>query len=261
MGATINLQTYGTQSNDIIDQSVKLINHYKKLLTVNRNQSELMSINHAAGKKKIQVSSGTYSLVKLVFNISKENFGFNALIGPNDIVLNDLDQTVFLTKEGMELDLGGIAKGWIADRVRDLWHSYGIKAGVIDLGGNILFVGNSPEINNGTWIVDIQNPFKKFGNSIATLMTPESSVVTSGTYERYLMVDDCKYHHIIDPNTDYPVKTNLLSVTTFTKNLVQAEIECKRLFSLESLSRIGIKIPIGMVRFSYIEMDIFFMMV
>lgn len=70
----------------------------------------------------------------------------------------------------------------------------------------------------------------KKGNSIATLMTPESSVVTSGTYERYLMVDNYKYHHVIDPNTGYPVKTNLLSVTTFTKNSVQAEIECKRLF-------------------------------
>lgn len=79
MGATINLQTYGTQSNDIIDQSVKLINHYEKLLTVNRNQSEIMSINHAAGKNKVQVSSGTYSLVKLAVNISKEGFGFNAL--------------------------------------------------------------------------------------------------------------------------------------------------------------------------------------
>lgn len=81
----------------------------------------------------------------------------------------------------MELDLGGIAKVWIADRVRDLWHAYGINSGVIDLGGNILFVGNLPENNNGNWIVDVQNPFKKLGNSIATLMTPESSVVTSGT--------------------------------------------------------------------------------
>lgn len=75
------------------------------------------------------------------------------------------------------------------------------------------------------------------------------------------MVDNYKYHHVIDPNTGYPVKTNLLSVTTFTKNSVQAEIECKRLFSPENLSRIGIEVPIGMVRFSYIKMDMFYMTV
>lgn len=61
-------------------------------------------------------------------------------------------------------------------------------------------------------------------------MVPECAAVTSGTYERYLVVNWKKYHHLIDPRTGYPVETNLMGVTTFTKDSVEAEIECKRLF-------------------------------
>lgn len=81
------------------------------------------------------------------------------LINPNDAEFNDIDQTVFLTKAGMELDLGGIAKGWIADRIRDLWRAMGV-GGIINLGGNILLVGPSPKRSNGQWAVGIQDPKK-----------------------------------------------------------------------------------------------------
>ena len=259
LGTAITLQVFGARDKSVINDSFTLIDHYEDLLTVNRDESEVMDVNHAAGKHPVQVSSGTYDLVKLAVEKSRENFGFNALIGPVvklwaigfknahiptaeqikqrmalidpfKVDLNDADQTIFLQKEGMELDLGGIAKGWIADRIKDYWRAYGVHAGIINLGGNILLVGDSPKRASGEWSVGVQDPKEPRGNNIASVMVPECSAVTSGTYERYLEVDGHKYHHLIDPRTGYPVETDLAGVTTFTKYSVEAEIECKRLF-------------------------------
>ena len=259
LGTAITLQVFGARDKSVINDSFALIDHYEDLLTVNRDESEVMDVNHAAGKHPVQVSSGTYDLVKLAVEKSRENFGFNALIGPVvklwaigfknahvptaeqikermalidpfKVDLDDTDQTIFLQKEGMELDLGGIAKGWIADRIKDYWRAYGVHAGIINLGGNILLVGDSPKRTSGEWSVGVQDPKESRGNNIASVMVPECSAVTSGTYERYLEVDGHKYHHLIDPRTGYPVETDLAGVTTFTKYSVEAEIECKRLF-------------------------------
>ena len=259
LGTAITLQVFGARDQSVINDSFTLIDHYEDLLTVNRDESEVMDVNHAAGKHPVQVSSGTYDLVKLAVEKSRENFGFNALIGPVvklwaigfknahvptaeqikermalidpfKVDLDDTDQTIFLQKEGMELDLGGIAKGWIADRIKDYWRAYGVHAGIINLGGNILLVGDSPKRTSGEWSVGVQDPKEPRGNNIASVMVPECSAVTSGTYERYLEVDGHKYHHLIDPRTGYPVETDLAGVTTFTKYSVEAEIECKRLF-------------------------------
>lgn len=259
LGTSITLQIFGTTDDTVINESFDLIDHYEDLLTVNRDHSEVMEINHAAGEHPVQVSSAVYDLIKLAVKESRENFGFNALIGPlvklwsigfkdahvpsdnqikrkmklinpEKVVFDDLNQTVFLEERGMELDLGGIAKGWIADRIRDFWRAYGVHAGIINLGGNILLVGDSPKRSNGQWSVGIQDPKELRGNNISSVMVSECSAVTSGTYERYLVVDGHKYHHLIDPRTGYPVETDLAGITTFTKNSVQAEIECKRLF-------------------------------
>ena len=259
LGTAITLQIFGTTDDTLINESFDLIDHYEDLLTLNSEYSEVMDINHAAGNKPVQVSSAVYDLVKLAVEQSRENFGFNALIGPLvklwaigfkgahvptdeqikakmkltdpfSVDLDDENQTVFLQKEGMELDLGGIAKGWIADRIRDFWRAYGVRAGIINLGGNILLVGDSPKRASGQWTVGIQDPKKPRGKNISSVMVSACSAVTSGTYERYLIVDGHKYHHLIDPRTGYPVETDLAGVTTFTKNSVQAEIECKRLF-------------------------------
>ena len=259
LGTSITLQIFGACDKSVINDSFTLIDHYEDLLTVNRDESEVMDVNHAAGKHPVQVSSGTYDLIKLAVEESRKNFGFNALIGPVvklwaigfkgahvptddqikermklidpfSVDLNDTDQTVFLKKSGMELDLGGIAKGWIADRIKDFWMAYGVHAGIINLGGNILLVGDSPKRTSGQWSVGVQDPKEPRGNNIASVMVPQCSAVTSGTYERYLVVDGHKYHHLIDPRTGYPVETDLAGVTTFTKYSVEAEIECKRLF-------------------------------
>ena len=253
LGTSITLQIFGTQKRDLLQKSFELIDHYEDLLTVNRDESEVMDINHAAGEHPVQVSSPVYGLVKLAVEKSRENFGFNALIGPVvklwhigfkgahvpkdseikermlltdpfKVVLDDQNQTVFLKMKGIELDLGGIAKGWIADRIRDLWLAYGVEAGIINLGGNILLVGDSPKRANGQWVIGIQDPKEPRGDNITSVMVAQCSAVTSGTYERYLVVDGHKYHHLIDPRTGYPVETDLAGVTTSSKRHLSSKI-------------------------------------
>lgn len=96
---------------------------------------------------------------------------------------------------------------------------------------------------------------KKRGNNLTTATVHECSAVTSGTYERFLEINGKKYHHIIDPKTGYPVKTHVAGVTLFTRDSVQAEIECKRLFLLVVLFQAGKMIKqVAMVQSLYMTM-------
>lgn len=259
LGTKIVLTVYGDEYFPLLSQSMQMIDGYEDRLTVNRPVSELMAVNQAAGRTPKMVSASTYELVKLAVRYSRENFGFNALIGPlvklwkigfagaqvpsdqaiqdrikltdpYQVLLDDESRTVYLEQPGMELDLGGIAKGYIADRIRDLWQKAGVPAGIINLGGNLLFVGRSPRRADGQWIIGVQDPQRKRGHDLLTVRKPACSAVTSGIYERFLEVNGKKYHHILDPRTGYPVKTALAGVTVFTQQSVRGEIEAKRLF-------------------------------
>lgn len=126
---------------------------------------------------------------------------------------------MFLTRAGMEIDLGAIAKGYIADRVRDYLRKEGAQLGLINLGGNIQTLG-SPE---GGWSVGLKKPFA--GEALIGTMTVENmSVVTSGTYERFFEQNGRRYHHILDPRTGYPLDNELDSVTIISKNSIDGDI-------------------------------------
>lgn len=259
LGTRIALTIYGNQYFGLLKKSMDLIDRFEDQLTVNRDQSEVMSVNHGAGKTPKMVSQTTYDLIKLAVKYSRENFGFNALIGPlvklwkigfkganvpseqaikarlrlidpYKVLLDDDARTVYLEEAGMELDLGGIAKGYIADRIKDLWEENSVPAGIIDLGGNLLFVGNSPRRDDGQWIIGVQDPQLHRGENLATVREPTCSAVTSGIYERFLIKNGHRYHHLLDPRTGYPLETDLSSVTVFTDQSVMGEIEAKRLF-------------------------------
>ena len=145
-----------------------------------------------------------------------------ALLGitdPADVVLDEANSSVFLTRQGMEIDLGAIAKGYIADRVRDYLHKEGVELGLINLGGNVQTLG-SPE---GGWRVGLKKPFA--GDALIGAMTVENrSVVTSGTYERYFEQNGKRYHHILDPRTGYPLDNELDSVTIISQDSLDGDI-------------------------------------
>lgn len=105
-----------------------------------------------------------------------------ALTNPEQVLLNDAEQSVYLTQPGMEIDLGAIAKGYIADRVRDFLRKEGVVQGLINLGGNVQTLG-TPE---GGWSIGLKKPFSTSGAMIGTLDIANKSVVTSGVYERFL---------------------------------------------------------------------------
>jgi thiamine biosynthesis lipoprotein len=259
LGTDIDLTLFGSDTGDYLTQATKLIDQYEDRLTVNRSQSEVMAINHAAGQYPVQVSAATYSLVKRAIILSQQHFGFNALIGPLvklwrigfddahvptqaeidvrlklvnpfNVELNDQNFSVYLQHADMELDLGGIAKGYIADRIQDYWEAFGQRAGMINLGGNLLMVGHSPLHSDKKWRVGIQNPLSPRGNAIASVKTGPCSAVTSGIYERHLDINGKSYHHILDSKTGYPRQNDLLSVTILSKKSIDGEIETTRLF-------------------------------
>ena len=129
--------------------------------------------------------------------------------------------TVFLTKTGMKLDLGAIAKGYAADDIAHLLISHKIKKAIIDLGGNIYALGEKEPGEN--WNIGIRDPETERGEPVLSISVNNTSIVTSGIYERFFEVDGKKYHHILDPRTGYPVENELLSVTIVATSSMDAD--------------------------------------
>lgn len=122
---------------------------------------------------------------------------------------------VRLSDEYAALDVGFIAKGYIADRLKEYLTAQGVTSGIINLGGNVLTIGNK---DGEAFRVGIQKPFERTGTALMCVESNDSSVVTSGVYERYFSMDEKIYHHILGPSTGYPIDNELLSVTILSKD-------------------------------------------
>lgn len=109
------------------------------------------------------------------------------------------------------IDLGGIAKGYIADKVIELYKENNIKSAIINLGGNIKVLGRKEE--DKLWEIGIYEPEKHSNNIVCTINLENKSIVTSGAYERGFICGDKYYHHIINPKTGYPAESDLKSIT------------------------------------------------
>ena len=118
--------------------------------------------------------------------------------------------------DGMELELGAIAKGYAADEACRILKEAGVKDGIIDLGGNVVAIG--------TKTVGIRNPLSENnGDYFGVLKITDCAVATSGGYERYFEQDGIRYHHIFDPTTGYPVETDILSATVVAPKAIDAD--------------------------------------
>ncbi|MCC8105096.1 MAG: FAD:protein FMN transferase [Clostridiales bacterium] len=141
---------------------------------------------------------------------SEDEIG-SALSHVDYTVISVAGTTVTLSDPEAEIDLGGIAKGYIADRLEEYLLSQGITSALINLGGNVQSVGTKAD--GSAWKIGIQKPFGGSSDIIAMVECSGESVVTSGTYERYFEENGKIYHHILDPATGYPVDNGLTSVT------------------------------------------------
>ena len=259
MGASIHLTIFHEDAQNLLLQSEQLLHLYKNRFSANDADSELMEINLQAGKKAVQVHPELFELIELGKKHSiAANSHLNIAIGPlvqtwrigfsdaklpseeeiqrllkitdpEEIVLNDSNREVYLSKEGMRIDLGALAKGYIADKLKEFLVEQGVQSGIIDLGGNILTIGENPTFHR-PWRIGIQNPALDRGEHVAVIEVSDASVVTSGIYERQLVVDGKTYHHIFDRTTGYPMETELASVTIVAEKSVDCEIWTTRLF-------------------------------
>lgn len=156
----------------------------------------------------------------------------NALpcLSANDIILCDNGYIAFTNDETM-IDLGGLAKGYIADSLKTSLISKGVKSAVISLGGNVALIGDK---SGKPFNVGVRKPFSNASAPALTIKAGNVSVVTSGTYERYFIKDNKLYHHILNPNTGFPYETDLSGVTIICDSSIDGDILSTTLLSLGS---------------------------
>ncbi len=219
-----------------------LINYYS-------DTSELSEINRSAGMKPVRVSKETLELINIAVHTSEiTNGAFDPSIAPvikiwdfsrqnkqpsvpegnsitnakklvdfEKIQINDIASEVYLEKKGMEIDLGGIAKGYAADKAVDAIKIKGITSALVAIAGDIRGFGLST--SGKAWNVGIQDPRpeteseKPWEDIIASLRLEDRAISTSGDYQRFFFQNGKRYHHILDPETGYPADTDLISAT------------------------------------------------
>ncbi len=144
------------------------------------------------------------------------------LVDYKKVVIDDNNKLVL--PKGMSIELGGIAKGYAADEACRILKEYGVNDGIVDLGGNIVAIGEKT--------IGVRNPLSKNdGDYFGIITASDCSVATSGGYERYFEQDGVKYHHIFDPYTGFPAQTDILSVTVICKSAIDADCWSTILFS------------------------------
>lgn len=244
----VQVEAWGA-SRDVLDQCKEICAYYEELLSPSIETSELSEINHAQGAP-VTVSDETARLLRLGIRYGELSGGkFDITIAsasdlwnfrdnekgtlPDPVALEEAvshidyrcveidGNTVTLTDPQAKIDLGGIAKGYIADRLKDYLESEGIRHAMINLGGNVLTLGG--RYDGTDFRIGIQKPFTEDGTVLGSLSVSDSSVVSSGDYERYFEKDGVTYHHILDPDTGYPVQNDLDQVTIISDQSVDGD--------------------------------------
>ncbi|RIV31419.1 FAD:protein FMN transferase [Flagellimonas lutimaris] len=230
-----------------IDEAVSEIERIEKIISSWNKDSETSLVNKNAGIKPVKVSRELFNLIERSIKISEitdgafdityasmdEIWRFDGTmdkvpseesirksvskVGYKKIQLDHDNQTVFLPEKGMCIGFGAIGKGYAADRAKDLLVSKDVKGGIINASGDLTTWGT--KVTGEKWLVGIANPLSK-DKVFSWLPIIESSVATSGNYEKYIILDGEKYSHIIDPRTGYPTR-GINSVSIFAK---QAEL-------------------------------------
>jgi len=238
------------KAKEAIESGFNEIQKLDKYLNNFSPDSEISAISKSAGIKPVRVSSETLELIEKTVGISEVTNGAfdptiapvlklwkfsgqpaNPTIPPDDAVkdalrlvdyrrihINKKTSEIFLQGKGMELDLGGIAKGYAADKATEAIKSKAIKAALVSIAGDIRGYGLST--TGKTWRVGIQDPRPENPDSerpwediFAALYLKDSAISTAGDYERFLIKNGKRYHHIIDPVTGYPSDSGLISVS------------------------------------------------
>ncbi len=240
----------------VLNEALAECGRYEQLLSRTVEGSDVWRINHAGGQP-VEVSNETLEILDVARQVSERSGGmFDVTIAPvstmwdftsGAAVVPDADAIaeaatlVNYTKvktdnglvtlpEGMMIDLGGIAKGYIADAVKGYLAERGVESAVLSFGGNIVAIGLKPD--GSPWKVGIQDIDKPTGEYMLVSLNYGGSTVTSGIYERGFESGGVYYHHILDPNTGWPVQNELASVTIFSDSSMWGDALATAAFSL-----------------------------
>ncbi|MEG1996670.1 MAG: FAD:protein FMN transferase [Oscillospiraceae bacterium] len=246
MNTDVSVKCYGRNSKKAIAQLKEDIKKTETLISPFLDNSDIKNINDNAGIKPVHVDKKTYQLINQAVLLCGQSDGnFDITVGPisflwkdffesgtmpnseeistglklinyNDILLNEQEQTVFLTKNGMKLDLGGIAKGYVCTDFAEILDENNILSAMVSIGGNVYTYKQKPD--GSRYTLGIRDPKKTANDYMGKLVTTDTVVATSGAYERYKVVNDKVYHHIIDIKTGYPANSDIVSVSVIAKD-------------------------------------------
>lgn len=258
MNTVMTHMAYGEYAS----QSLKKISEEAQQLELKLSRfqakSEISRINKGAGKRQVEISDSTFEILSLAFELSCLSGGlFDITIAPllnlwkdgrsrltppdekmlikarsfvdfNGLKLNPCGRTAKLIKKGQSIDLGGIGKGFAADRFIEIFHKYEVTSAFTNIGGNVAVLGGKED--GSPWRVGIKHP-RRDKELIGVISIRDKSVVTSGDYERYFIAADGKrYHHILDPRTGAPAESGIVSVTVVTDKSMVADALSTALF-------------------------------
>lgn len=243
-------ELFSEKAESMIDDAFSLCSDYEKLLSKTKEGSDIWNLNHAGGEpvacdpRTIEVlekgiSYGELSEGKFDITVGKAedlwNFHEETPKVPAETMLKEavshvdyrkirVDKktgTAELTDPEAEIDLGGIAKGYIADAVCTQLREEGVSSAIVSLGGNIESIGGKPDSVGFTteqtvfspFSIGIETPYSDRTEIVGSSPLTEGTMVTSGVYERFFTENGREYHHILDTETGYPVDSDVLGVT------------------------------------------------
>ena len=248
---TIRIETKEKNGDDIINQAFKLMENYEDKLSFYKAGSTLSEFNEGKQSslyldKDFQqifelaalVCTETDSLYEVSIGRLSELWDYDAKIVPEQESIDNamhfigFDKLKFnndelIMPEGFKINLGSLAKGYIIDRTVEFLIENNVSAGYVNAGGDIRIFGQKKPLTIG-----IQHPRNEQNQIIDALKVQNKSIVTSGDYERFFIVDGVRYHHILDPRTGYPSR-NAVSVTVISDSAFLADAYSTALFLLE----------------------------
>lgn len=260
LGTVCSINLYDDGTVELYSQMFQRLKEIEQVFSVNLAASNLSQVNQAAGIAPVAVPEEVILVLQKALDIAEATGGaFDPTIGPLvklwgigsdnsqvpsqeaihkamalvDYRLVEIDPqlgTVYLPKQGMALDLGGIAKGYAADQLVVMAQEAGVERAIIDLGGNIYAYGTKAD--GSTWRVGVKDPASPAGTPALALAVKNRSVVTSGMYERFFEQEGIRYHHILNPATSFPVWNDIQSVTIVSESSLLADALSTSVFVL-----------------------------
>lgn len=261
MNTIVQNTVYGRKAEAVIDESNAMLKTLEKELSLYKENSDVDKINKNAGLRAVKVNDYTFDLIEKALEYSESTDGlFDITIAPltllwginsdspsvpskeeidkalelvnyKNVILDKQEKTVMLAKEGMALDLGGIAKGYFCSSIQDIYIKNEIEAAWCSIGGNILTYGIKP--NGEKFKLGIRDPNGETASDLfAILYSKDEVIATTGGYERYFEEDGIKYTHVLSTTNGYPAKTDIISATVVAKDGGLADFLSTELYML-----------------------------